>query len=171
MRAAPVSWVCVAAAGPLHLFLALILPYLLARTANGEAAIVVGKLPDGSWVYQTSYNYSTRSEAASNALARCQQRAHSCYVHHQFNSSCFAVAFTDRGGMQFAYHTDLSQAKNEALRTCRSKLTGNCRIADSFCDTVSEAQLEQQRVQAAAERARLAREAALERERLAREGS
>ena len=171
MRAAPVSWVCVAAAGPLHLFLALILPYLLATTANGEAAIVVGKLPDGSWVYQTSYNYSTRSEAASNALARCQQRAHSCYVHHQFNSSCFAVAFTDRGGMQFAYHTDLSQAKNEALRTCRSKLTGNCRIADSFCDTVSEAQLEQQRVQAAAERARLAREAALERERLAREAA
>ncbi len=120
------------------LILGLLLP---ASDAFAEAAIAVGRSPNGGWAYGTAWNYPTIEEATAHALARCNAGAYDCVIDNQFHKTCFGIARSRRGGLLMRSGDTNSGASKAALSACRRELGAPCRISDVICDTVSEAEI------------------------------
>ena len=92
--------------------LILITGLTLSSPVFGEAALVQGTNANGSVAHTYSYDQSTGDIAAAHAMQNCNRSAFNCYVARQFNSTCFAMAYSETGGYGYAFADDI------AAQTC-----------------------------------------------------
>ncbi len=117
-------------------------------TASGafaEGAFVVGPLPNnGGYSFGVSQNASTKTEALSIAIQKCQTLSALCEIKFTFEQTCFALA-TQYVGSHYgvATRSSLQDAIQLALSGC-ARFGSACRVQLQFCDTVSEQALAEQ---------------------------
>jgi serine/threonine-protein kinase len=96
------------------------------RRGNCWGAVAFG--PNGAWAY--AVNYSTRGQAGSMALRKCQGR---CTRYLTFRNSCGAYA-SGRGAYGWGNAHTRRQAESRALLECRRRTSG-CRVRVWGCTT------------------------------------
>jgi Domain of unknown function (DUF4189) len=138
--------------------LAAVLCCLLLQTsvALGEAAVVKGDRGNGAYGHSFSFGRATQREATQEALSNCATYSRNCVIVRQFNSMCFALAYSQTGGWGFDFRNSLPEAEQAAIAQCQAHgRSSQCHVVRSFCDSVSEQTI---RAQQEAQRLREARE-------------
>ena len=127
----------VLAVGVLHLFVFQPTPSL------AEAAYAFGQGEFGAWVGGSGRNYATQNEAQVAAMQQCMGRGIVCSIIATFRKTCFAIAVQDlSNGWAVRYGPDIPSASRSALQGCAG-MGQSCTVKDTFCDTISEQEIQQ----------------------------
>lgn len=108
-----------------------------------EAAYAFGQGEFGAWVSGYGNNYTSQNAAQIAAMEKCINRGIVCSIIANFRKTCFAIAVQDLGnGWAVRYGADIPTASRSALQGCAS-MGMSCSVRDTFCDSVSEQELQQ----------------------------
>lgn len=114
---------------------------------TAEAAIALGRGPNGTYWWGGASNHTTLREARAAALARCRRRGPNCSVIMTFRKGCFAFATSAYGrAYSMGAQRTLREARAHVLSRCRRISRGRpCVVKKSFCDSVDEADVRRRR--------------------------
>ena len=120
--------------------------FLYPSSGSAEGALAIGQPPNivkDGYAFGIAWNYSTKEEAASNALERCRNTKSEgsrvlCKVVRSFTHECAVVAMDPKDGTPgagWAIEATQEKAEENALAECRATAGPSRR---QFCAIVSK---------------------------------